>query len=636
MPVQRLVHTLQVIANLRKLITPDEEEDDEQLEEESDEEETSTPPSDLDAASLDREERWQFPYHLEMEPRSLPTTIRNGKYCRIYGEYQYDKQPEKCLSSDGVTSKKQKPEKRVAGNRSTATEETEYRSHTANHSLCLVCSISAGHQVEMIHVIGNETRIWIPNRERYEIVRKKLERPPADTGGETLASLEPHERHDIAYDSDHLRSWIFTPTYGRALTGNLNLIHTMVNENGKRISYVHVLVVRPSQFDDYAKTWGSSHVILELPEEVREWYDEHTTNYTVEAGKIGYARKFIQAFAEKYQLETIFMLDDNIPLAKEVETWKVNGKECVKRNEKGDVLLKPIPLYKVLKHLEKQFDSGKPAPVREFVPHYEFADESPECRGAYTGPGDIYGVLGVQKHIKYTAATSYPFKNAHVCSLCLLNIPALKEKEIGYKPWEVWEDLHLNNDCDQKGLHVVKYNRFVVHKRRLATWMPLVYEWKDDFTRVLMNTERTLEPAENETSYLLDFIRSNAAPGRWGMSPQSLEKDAPTNLKSLLEKVKAMLRSEHHFAVLLPGAVSSYLQQTPGLSSFRRHVLAFPLKKCSWTKRCEVGEAVVAKNFTPLEGRDTVPFTVATSHMPNKYNVSVLLVAVEGKSKLEM
>ena len=302
--------------------------------------------------------------------------------------------------------------------------------HNAEHNPCPQCSITVGHKVVKVQVVGEESKLWIPNRKRYRVVLDTLGFPNFGTcEADTL--VEPPTQK-LEYKDDHLKSWIFTPTHGRAGTGNLNLTHSMVCPELKSfMSYVHVLVVRPDQFEDYCRIWGSSHVIMELPTLVQEWYHQgYEENCTAEAGKIGYARRFIQAFAETYDLHTIFMLDDNIPYFYELVTCKKDdGKEYIARDADNQVSQKRVPLFRVLKHLESIFDSDAEPPKDTFEAHKDYAGLW--TRGSYTGPPDKYGVIGIKKHNRYnTTRVVNPFKNTHVFSLCLINVWALQREGI--------------------------------------------------------------------------------------------------------------------------------------------------------------------------------------------------------------
>jgi len=132
-------------------------------------------------------------------------------------------------------------------------------------------------------------------------------------------------------------------------------------------------------------------------------------------------------------------------------------------------------------------------------------------RHNFTGPYSRYGVTGIKKSRPTIKKMVKPFKRTHVHSLVLLNVEALKQHNIRYKPWQVHEDCTLNNDCDQKGLWVCKYSKFVMTKNHLKTWMPTVYEWpqEESLQRMIQMDEEAdwVEP-------LLQWLNCNAPPKR--------------------------------------------------------------------------------------------------------------------------
>ena len=573
----------------------------------------------------DLNEEWQYPYHKNMKARVLPKETAEGKYCRIFGPYKYGEKPKRnVFSEDTVQQKKTLKRRSVI---------SPYKSYTAEHNACPRCSITVGHQVVKVRVVGEESRVWIPNRERYRVVLNTLKVQDFGTCEvDTLAELPTEE---LEYKHNHLKSWIFTPTHGRAGNGNLNLTHSMVcPESNSFMSYVHVLVVRPGQFEEYCRIWGSSHVIVELPALVQEWYQGHEENCTAEAGKIGYARRFIQAFAEYYHLHTIFMVDDNMPYFYELVTCtKDDGKEYIARDADNQVSQKRVPLFRVLKHLESMFDSDGHPPMGTFEPHKYYTRLL--TRGSYTGPPDKYGVIGIRKHNRYnTTRVVNPFKNTHVFSLCLINVRALQSEGIKYKPWQAWEDLDLNNECDNKDLYVVKYNRFKLVKRHLSTWQREGFPWNEG-TRLEMGTNCT----EEEVNILFRWVKSYARPGRCEVSWPT-GKTICRHVNDLVQRVRKLCRAKHHFAAVYPDAkiVQNYLHNTPGLSKFENHVLILPVSACKEAKLTQLSafrKEVVERHFEPPEGKGEIRFKVVTSHNINEFQLWMILLYIEGKSEYD-
>ena len=368
-----------------------------------------------------------------------------------------------------------------------------------------------------------------------------------------------------------------------------------------------------------------------MPVEVPDWYEEYGDKCTAEAGKVGYARKFIQAFARKYELKTIFMLDDNIPYFSDVQVTE-NGE--IRRDGSDHVELKDVPLFNLLRHLEGLYDSTAGAPKENYDLHMDFVCKT---RNSYTGPPHDYGVIGIAKFRGYTKGRmKKPFKNTHVYKLCLINMEALDWKEIQYKPWEVWEDLHLNNDCDQNGLYVVKFNRFVAHVRNLQTWQPKVYEWNSE-TRLEVESTRKLSKAADESDTLLKYIRDWAPPTppkRWEDYYPSGPK--PAELVRLVNKIKKLCPANHHFASVCPSKLGSYLHDMPGLASFEKHVLVLPKTACcnsQWLTLNDFKREVIKPHFEAASADKELLFQVVSSHNVCTYDVSLILVYVEGRSK---
>lgn len=628
----------QVVAWLRKIICPEKDEenevDDELNKEEMEEDEdTGVPES-------DNFDDWQYPYHKHMK-LCVPTRRTRGKYVKVYGSYEYKKAPQKQLASKGVKKEKDSTKSLAKAKNHHPAGLNRFQSFSAKHDTCAKCDFTKGYSTVKIDVVETTTRVLVPNRREYGIVLQKLNKKEASAPDIDTEGSVSHENV-----SEGLKSWIFTPTHGRIQSGYINLTHNMVDPDSPETfkSYIHVLVVRPGQVEEYSRIWGSSHAIMELPSEMPEWNDDYGDECTAEACKVGYARKFIQAFAEEYKLDTIVMLDDLLPHFYEVETCKSNdGKEIIKRDA-DRIVLKHVPLYKVLKHLEDLYhDPTAEAPKKktDYKPHEASSPNtvSSNCREAYTGPPKNYGVIGIRRLSAFTKTTAKrPFLNTHVVSLCVVNVKALKEKEVKYKPWEVWEDLHLNNQCNEKDLFVVKFNRFVLFKKSIPTWQPQVYIWNDD-TR--LDARMMSKTPENEIDPLLRYIGDNASPGRCEY-PCLVEGEFP-EMMSLVREIRTWERGKHHFAAVHPNSLEGYLRETVYLSLFEEHILLFPIAECianGWTRLNDIWDCVIIPHFDPLKpGKEGEPgkveLTVLNSHNVEEFDVKLLLMHVRGKGKLK-
>ena len=613
----------QVIAWLRKLICGDAEEEGEW---EDDEEEEDFETSDEDELYDDQQfpnltEDWEYPHNNDMESHCLKKEkLGKGKYDPVFGPYKYGKTPERNLASRERAKRKGAPTGPTKKKRkSPVNAQYWYRSYTAEHdSSCSRCARTVENKVYRVEVRIKEspitTRVSIPESGRHEVVLHTLR-----LGNVTLTQ----EKNDLNF-------WIFTPTHNKVLKGYFNLTHNMVDSSSESEvfkSYVHVLVVRAGEFGDYCKKWSSSHVIMELPVEVPQWFDEYGDKCTADAGKIGYARKYVQAFAQTFELEWIFMLDDDVPEFFEVDTCRgKDGKEYMRQDEnketgKNKIVLKNVPLYPVLKQLEGLHQSEAAAPRENYA-----------NRGEYTGPPRTYGVIGIEKRCGFTETRiKRPFKNTHVYKVSMININALKRKKIEYKPWEVWEDLHLNNDCDQAGLFVVKFNRYAASTRDWSTWQPDLFIWDDD-TNLYIKIK--LKPTTDESNFLLRYIRDWAPPGRYGDSWP--EESRPDELSLLVDKISKLLRAQHHFAAVHPDFLQRYLHETRGLSSFQKHILVMSKAACTdkkWTTLDDFRKNIIEPHFESVDEGKVLDFIVGSSHNVKEFDIKIILIYVEGKSK---
>ncbi len=603
---------------------------------------------------------WKYPFHLDMKLNVLRTKVTQSKYDHIYGPYEYDpthmKGPTYSLTNRVL--KQESKTKIPTEKRMIPRVERLYESKQANHGGCKDCDHNIAYKTETFEALN--CKILIPNRRRFALVRKRLQISEPDSYPQTQTTSLQNQQEMKDSDLD-LRSWIFTPTHGRSLSGNLNLTHNMVdNKPGNFKSFIHVLVVQKNQFEAYAKRWSSSHVIIELP----EYLPEYMSDVTAKIGKVGYARRFIQLIAEKFELDTIFMLDDNIPCLYDIEVdenshLKLEGKEVKRKN---------VPLYNVLIHIESQFDGSKNPPKPHFQPHQDATYKS-KLEG-YTGPSKKYGVIGVLRNSKYSSSVCHPFGNTHVCGLTFLNIKALKEHEIQFQAWPAWEDLTLNNDCDQAGLFVVKYNRFVCFKRNIPSWLPEVFIWDDQ--TILSTTENTnAKPTERSVDLLLKYIQSSAAPKYCRVWPEKATENCQ-DMKSLRVAIQQSKAYKHHIVFFYPThsltTVQDYFTHTPGLHWFDRHIMVFPIAACRQLQIYTVAaiqSEIVHKNFSGgtdeedesqspaslysemddmedntnanSSARESSPsspkFEVVTSHNINDFKVPMLLVYVEGKGR---
>jgi hypothetical protein len=123
---------------------------------------------------------------------------------------------------------------------------------------------------------------------------------------------------------------------------------------------------------------------------------------------------------------------------------------------------------------------------------------------------------------------------------------------------QVHEDCNLNNDCDQNGLIVCKYNKFMMTKRCLSPWLPQVFEWSEDS---IMRTDIDIPKSEMSGDKILKWIRQVAPPSRISfvvineLGQQTVD---PRNIKSsFLTKLTKTNYGKAHIVAFVDGAESS-------------------------------------------------------------------------------
>lgn len=317
--------------------------------------------------------------------------------------------------------------------------------------------------------------------------------------------------------------WIFHPSHRddpRKCTLNY---HHVMQENGRVINYVQVVVVRKEKFEAYRSTWGKVLVIVPLPEELPNCC------LGPEDGGIGYARLFIQKFAFSLELEYVFMIDDNIAMMSEAEFSKdhMPGKEVkVLRDDSGVMQMRRCTFLKPLASLQK-IVQGKDTPTmadREHESH-PLKDDF-EAQGfplyTYTGPAKLfrdkqhgsYGVLGLMRSVPKAVS---PFMKTQVYAVVLLNVKSTVDKGVFYRPWPCWEDLRFNDDCDKAGLWVVRCNRYSFVKVQYKAWieslvLPQVFPWDEKCSIVERPVESELPEALEEKiilEQLCNFVNTS-------------------------------------------------------------------------------------------------------------------------------
>ena len=244
------------------------------------------------------EDGWRFPYWEDMQlDGKLKTTITNSKYRRVFGKYQYKIPPSNFNVEHTQHNSVKAAESAPTKMRVPLVNRGKFRAWShIEHNHCLECKSDAPVKEYSIKMDGIENRIkiYIPSVKRFKPMADKL-------------NMNSEGPDDTIPTDSCLETWIFNPTYNRVTDATINYFHAMASqETSSQNQYIQILVVRPDDFNRYASLWQSTHAILQLPDCLPG------CDVDVNSGGVGFARRFIQLFAEHLKLDLIFMLDDNI------------------------------------------------------------------------------------------------------------------------------------------------------------------------------------------------------------------------------------------------------------------------------------------------------------------------------------
>ena len=210
--------------------------------------------------------------------------------------------------------------------------------------------------------------------------------------------------------------WIFIPSFRRAQIALLDWPKDdiMTPENTIRI-----LVVRPTEFQEYVKYCGHEFHIISLPND--------------EIGA-GYPRLWIQKFALRLKLEFIWMIDDSVECFYEYHSTDGEGtKYAPERRRKFSLVFQDIEGL-------VQNAKSNPCPIAAMSPR-RFRGPKPELK-------DLLAPLPPRMAV-------------------YLNLEALKSKDIYYRPeLQALEDMVFAYECEKNGLRALTYNRFHLQDKR--------------------------------------------------------------------------------------------------------------------------------------------------------------------------
>jgi len=648
----------------------DEEEGIELTESDNSDEDNSTAKLHLKNQSLSEAE-WKYPYWKHMlYSKKLKNKLNNSKYCRIYGQYKHNVSPEFSMTNLMDTVKLIKINENLTPE--IQADNLHALNYSNNHcSTCSICNPPNKDNPLNVSVLNAnlssfEFRLSVPNQERFSPLRKKL--------FSKKLIVDHSEQPNIIENKNTLKTWIFNPSYKRAKSATINYGHTMFQQKSRLgeeqplCNYVQILVVRQSDFDAYSEGWKLTHAILELPDSMPD------CDVDINEGRIGYSRLFIQRFCEFLEIDKIFVIDDNV-YAMYDRNFKLDRSPEFHQ----------VSFFDALRHLEYQFQCG-PSPNDNDFEEYSSCNQHNKvlcckntlCRESntstiigvnheYTGPGSIYGVLGVQRDRGKYHSTK-PFSRTHCFSLVMLNIAALKSQSIRYRPWPAHEDCQLNNDCDtldtngQPKLIVCKYNRFLMRKKHLLTYIPLMYLWTNK-TVLSDSTKCELQSSSYADKRILRWIREMVPPNQlsWTIlienetfllqtefiSSENLQNRNMAEENSTIERVLTSLRSrrtgKHYIMAITPsGPLSSrslalfasslaqFYKQDVGHGGYDQHVILLPASLCHHLQIVNISkiqETIVRPVFGNCD------FQVLTSHNVDHFKIDTVILYIHGKGK---
>ncbi len=214
------------------------------------------------------------------------------------------------------------------------------------------------------------------------------------------------------------KRWIFIPSFRRA---KIALLDWPPDDIVTSESTIRILVVRPSEFDEYVKYCGHQFPVICLPQD--------------EIGA-GYPRYWIQKIALRLKLQFIWMIDDSVecfyeyhrtcrpPFRKDKDgKWRRNYRDY--RRRKFGLVFERIEDF-----VKEADDSDNP--IAAMSPRRW----NPKCR-----PHE-------------------PFVRKPPQGAVYLNLRALSDKNVYYRPeLKFLEDMIFGYECEEKGLKVYMDNR---------------------------------------------------------------------------------------------------------------------------------------------------------------------------------
>ncbi|PFX24048.1 uncharacterized protein LOC111332196 [Stylophora pistillata] len=253
----------------------------------------------------------------------------------------------------------------------------------------------------------------------------------SDKSGKRIRAIKPDKIN---------QRWIFTPSFRRAKIALLDWPEDQIQNSGNTI---RILVVRPTEFEEYVKYCGDKFHIISLPND--------------EIGA-GYPRLWIQKIALRLKLNFIWMIDDSVRCFYEYHPKDGKGtKHSPERRRKFGIVFQSI---------------------EQFVQRAK-SDASPI---AAMSPGRYRGV-------KPTMKKQIVCRSPRIA--VYLNLEALKSRDIYYRPeLQVLEDMVFGYECEKNGLKVFMDNRIHLQDRK----------WRDTGARSSSVQQKMKEESKANTT----------------------------------------------------------------------------------------------------------------------------------------
>lgn len=326
-------------------------------------------------------------------------------------------------------------------------------------------------------------------------------------------------------NSKDIRSWIFMPSYNRSSCG-LFYLNSIKNEK----DYRQVIVVRSQEFNCYRDLIGGDFVILSLPDMIdmkklmklcsnsnEKRLNQY--NYTVEdktigdyelkddIGGVGFSRLTIQILSYHWNLEFVWMMDDNCHHFEKVE----NGQKI------------PCALEEVLLPIEQiVYDEDQRLEFFTQTLHGKYSRDNPQRLLKLEDPVKLFtpgkeniAMIGIRKDAyRYNSDLHYkPFlKSTTICSLFLLNVTRTFKEGVLFPCRRYQEDIEFEYLCDEKGLLCIKSQKYFLHKPsnplriEPETYKPSMYECDEDKVKRLLCNYMMSDPRPEPLSMSQEYI----------------------------------------------------------------------------------------------------------------------------------